>query len=195
MDHMMCFDNEGYRHLLTGYFEIEKIKFKDFEQMFYERAILNIRKFSQIRVNIWGVIWWKDGDRENARKQLMKEQRKLNNEGDVLKYCEELINGNMDLDKPLWEFHVFEDYSKDTSMVIARFHHWFTDGIGFISLMSWLNDNKYSIKNTKSIPKLSIFQSLLLILATPYFLYKFQNDSNKISTDSKAQKVRELATN
>ena len=49
IDLLMWFDNEGYRHLLTGFFEIEKLKFEEFEKMFYERAIQTIRKFSQIR--------------------------------------------------------------------------------------------------------------------------------------------------
>ena len=98
----------------------------------------------------------------------------------------------MSLDKPLWEFHILEDYSKDTSMVMARFHHWFTDGIGYTSLMSWLNDNKYNIKNTKVIPKLSMIQNILLTLALPYYLYKVQSISRKISTDSNAAKIREM---
>ena len=114
---------------------------------------------------------------------------------EVLQYWSELINGNMSLDKPLWEFHVIEDYTKDTSMVLARFHHSFTDGIGFISLMSWLNDNKYNIKNTKVIPKLSLVQNILLTLAIPYYLYKVQSNSSSISTDIKAAKIQELKEN
>ena len=57
IDLLMCFDSKDYKHMLVGFFEIEKIKFKEFEKMFYERAILNIRKFSQIRVNIWGIYY------------------------------------------------------------------------------------------------------------------------------------------
>ena len=98
----------------------------------------------------------------------------------------------MPLDKPLWEFYVLEDYTQDTSAVLARFHHSFTDGVGFVSLMSWLNDNKYWIRNTKLIPKLSLIQNILLTLAFPYFLYKMFSDSKKISTDKNAAKIREM---
>jgi len=42
----------------------------------------------------------------------------------------------MPKDKPQWEMHLCEDYSKDTSVLFMRMHHSFTDGVGYVSMMS-----------------------------------------------------------
>ena len=192
IDLLMCFDSEGYRLTLAGFFEIEKIKFEEFEQMIYERVILHIRKLSQVRENICGIYLWRDIDKEVARKQIKRWTKKLSNEKEVIQYWSEIANGLMPLDKPLWEFFIVEDYTNDTSVVMARFHHSFTDGVGFVSLMSWLNDNKYWIKNTKLIPKPSIIQNILLTLLFPYFLFKMLSNSRNISSDENAAKIRKM---
>ena len=171
---------------------MEKVKFEDFEKMVYERGILNIRKLSQIRTYLCGVYYWKDIDREVARKQIIRCTKKLNNEQEVLQYVSEMLSQDMPVDKPLWEFHILEDYTKDTSIVIPKLHHSFTDGIGYISLMSCLTDNKYNVKNTKLVPKPSFLQNLLLYIGSPYFVYKLLFAAKKMKTDPQAAKIREL---
>ena len=43
IDMLMWFEEGGCNHNLIGFFEIEKIKFEEFEQMLFERGIMNIK--------------------------------------------------------------------------------------------------------------------------------------------------------
>ena len=65
-------------------------------------------------------------------------------------------------DKPLWEFQLYEDYTETTSMVFMKMHHSFTDGIGFVCLMSCLNDEQFKTKGPKIIKEPSFFQHIVL---------------------------------
>ena len=50
IDMIMCFEEGGCNHNLIGFFEIEKIKFEEFEQMLYERGIMKNRI---LRLELW----------------------------------------------------------------------------------------------------------------------------------------------
>ena len=76
----------------------------------------------------------------------------------------------MDYSKPLWEFHLVEDFSDDLSAVIVRMHHAFTDGVGFVSMMSCMNDDKFKLKIDKKFPEPSLFQKFIFLLLTPYII-------------------------
>jgi len=53
-----------------------------------------------------------------------------------VKYINNLNNQHMHRDKPLWEMHFYENYTAETSILFMRMHHSFTDGVGYVSMMS-----------------------------------------------------------
>ena len=74
----------------------------------------------------------------------------------------------MDYSKPLWECHVIENYSDDTSAVIFRIHHSLSDGVGIVSMMSCVNDDKFSLRINKEFTQLNFFQRLILTVLSPF---------------------------
>ena len=178
---------------IGGYFEIEKLNYEEFNKIFYERAVLQLRKLRQIRKRILGVYYWKDIDANLAKQQIIKCKEKLTNENQVRDYLCKLINEDMDINLPPWEFYLIEDYSQKSSMLITRIHHSFTDGAGFVSLMSFLNDEKFMAKNTKSIPKYGIFMVILQWIMTPIFSIYVLLSTKSFKTDNIAAKIREVS--
>ena len=160
--------------------------------MFYERAVLQLRKFSQIRVNLFGIYYWKDTNVELAKNQIINCKENLTNEKEVRDYLCDLVNTEMDFNKPLWEFYLVENYTPKTSMLFTRLHHSFTDGAGFVSLMSFMNDDKFIAKNTKSIPKHGIIMSIIQWLITPIFSIYVLLSTKSFKTDDNATKIREV---
>ena len=191
-DIAMSLEKEGTNHNIGGYFEIEKLNYDEFNKIFYERAVLQLRKLRQIRKRILGVYYWKDVDANLAKQQIIKCKEKLTNENQVRDYLSNLISEDMDIKLPPWEFYLIEDYSQKSSMLITRMHHSFTDGAGFVSLMSFLNDEKFIAKNTKSIPKYGIFIVILQWILTPIFSIYVLLSTKSFKTDNIAAKIREV---
>ena len=73
-----------------------------------------------------------------------------------MEYTCEHMQEYMDFSRHLWEFHLVEDFSEDLSAVIVRMHHSFIDGIGFVSMMSWMNDDQFKLKIDKRFKEHSI---------------------------------------
>ena len=113
---------------------------------------------------------WKDIDAETSKKQIIKCDKKIKSPEDWMNYAWEIMNEYMDFRKPLWEFHFVEDYSDDLSAIIVRLHHAFTDGIGFVSMMSCMNDDEFKLKISKSFKEPSLLQKLVVLLLTPYYI-------------------------
>jgi hypothetical protein len=98
----------------------------------------------------------------------------------------------MDRSKPLWDFHLVQNYTKDTSVLFLRMHHSFTDGVGYVCLMSFLNDEKFNTKTAKKIPEPTFFQNALLWATMPFVVLYTTYKASKIKTDDQAAKIREL---
>ena len=82
-DIAMSLEKEGTNYNIRGYFEIEKFNYDEFNKIFYERAVLQLRKLRQIRKRILGVYYWKDVDANLAKQQIIKCKEKLTNENQV----------------------------------------------------------------------------------------------------------------
>ena len=135
-DYAYTFGEEVRNNNICGYIEIEKVKFEEFKQHFIDRTFNHIRKMSQIRVNILGVYFWKDISKNIAENQIMRIKQNLNTDEDVVSYLNQITDQNMDVNRPLWEIRILENYTETTSIVMTRLHHSFTDGLGFVSLIS-----------------------------------------------------------
>ena len=120
-----------------------------------------------------GFKFWKDIHPDKALEQVIKCTKPIKSSEEWMEYACEIMQEYMDFSRPLWEFHLVEDFSEDLSAVIVRMHHSFTDGIGFVSMMSWLNDDQFKFKIDKRFKEPSIFQKLIVLLLTPYYIIKW----------------------
>lgn len=102
------------------------------------------------------------------------------------------LNENLPLNKPLWEIHFVENFSEDTSVVLMRINHTFTDATGFISLMSCLNDDKYKLKIDKKFPQVSWAMQIFYALFGPLYCLYLGGVMKFLSTDSNTKKINEL---
>ena len=191
-DLTMFYEMKKVNHNLAGYFILDKIDFESFRNHVYDRAVKNVHKLRSIADNLLGVLVWKDMGAENAKAQLKKCEAKLESEEQCQNYIEELLNKDMDFSKPLWEFILCEDYSKTESVVLVRMHHALTDGNGYVSLMSCINDEQYKLKLDKEFPKPNIFMDIFFTIVGPiYSLYLVAKFFLR-SSDSNAKKVNDL---
>ena len=169
--------------------EIDKIDFEIFEKKVYQRLISAILRMRQIPVSYFGFYFWKEIDIELARQQVKKENRHFEDEASFFEYLGILTNQGMEKGKPLFEFRLIEDYTKDTSMIIYRAQHSFGDGASCASLFSALNDDQFCIPNKKKFPSYSLWQKLVL-LATTIFTYSTVSKKMKgIKTDESTKKI------
>ena len=182
-DHCMSFELENRIHNIGGYFEVGKMTHKEFQDLFQRRIINPIEKFSKVQVYMYGTYLWKTVDVEVALKQIIKDDKDIHTEEEVLKYYEELSNQRMDKFKPLWEFRVIENYTETTSMITFRMHHGFIDAVGFVSVMSALDDKQFSTKMDKKIKKLSLFQEIVSAITTPVTLGKILPEVDSYESD------------
>ena len=139
-DLSMSYEIPNRNHNIGGYFIMKKIKFGEFREEFYQRGIMNIRKLRQIQISRFGIKFWKDIDPKVAKNQLIKCEENIKTQEDWINYSNRLMQEYMDYSKPLWEFHLVENYSEDLSAVFVRMHHSFTDGVGFVLLKIILDE-------------------------------------------------------
>ena len=120
-----------------------KIKTEELKnKYFYEMGIKKFRRFRQIWVKIFGFWFFKDSDPILAKNQVKKIDTEIHCQKDIDKYMARLMEKEMNTNKPLWEIHVAENYEDDTSIVFILIHHMLSDGMGIISLITFLNDNQ-----------------------------------------------------
>ena len=170
-DLLLTLEPPNQNHNIGGYFTIKKIKFEEFREQVYSKAILNIRKLSMIQVERFGFKLWKDTSPQLAINQIKVSNVSIQTEEQCLEYLSSLLNENMDYSKPLWEFHFIENYTNEWSLIIVRTHHSFTDANGFASMMSWMNDEQFIHKIDKKFHEINILQKLILIIMTPFYIF------------------------
>ena len=171
--------------------EIDKIKFEEFEEIFVARALSKIRKLRTILVERFGIAFWKDIPIQQAMGQIFKEDVVLRSHQEVMDYCSRIVEEKMDINNPLWEFRIVEDYTSNTSLIIYRVHHSFIDGVGFGSLMSALSDNQFTSKLNRQVVQPSIIERIKYAFAFPMNFLKIGADSGAWCTDQNAKKIEE----
>lgn len=78
-------------------------------------AIKNIRKFSQVPVNILGFWFWKDIDKRLAYDQVKECKEDIHSQEELLNYGNKIINIKIPIDKPQWYIEHIEDYQPGKS--------------------------------------------------------------------------------
>ena len=84
---------------------------------------------------------WETDDDFDIENHIFKvKQKKALNQKDLIKLAGETLTTVMDRSKPLWEFHVIENYESGRSALIIKIHHCMVDGISGVDLLKILFD-------------------------------------------------------
>lgn len=185
-DILLAYDGERRNSNIGVYAVIDKITHGEDLSKVTQRCISAIPNMRRVPVHALGIYLWKDVDVETAKTRIIKDDKELNSEKDVIEYSEKLINEELSRDAPMFEFRVVEDYTEDSSVIFYRSHHTFCDGVGISSLFSILNDDQFSAKYSKKIFKPSLFEQIWLFVTTPLGFKKFLEIVGSFASDKNA---------
>ena len=134
--------------------------------------ILNkgIKNFSMLRKRLryfFGNYYWEEVSYEDASKTVKILDIRLNNTSEVTEYIlkeQEKCFGPTDL---LYEFQILK-YEENNTIIISKFDHTLSDGIGMMGFSIGLCDN-YDISLFPQMKSISFFSYLLMNLASPFY--------------------------
>lgn len=105
-----------------------------------ENRLLSYRRFRQRAVQETTGAWWEDD--ENFDIDCHLHRTALPGKGgkdELQKLASELMATPLDHNRPLWSFHLIENYDGGAALV-ARIHHCIADGIALVGVMHSLTD-------------------------------------------------------
>jgi diacylglycerol O-acyltransferase / wax synthase len=115
-------------------------------QALRERIAGKLLKYERFQhkavIDAMGAQWVPDGDFDIARHVVTAQLQPRAGESErhaLQRLCGELATTALDPSRPLWQFHLIEDYEGGSAM-IARVHHCIGDGIALISVMLSITD-------------------------------------------------------
>lgn len=100
-----------------------------------EDRFLTFKRFKQKAIQDPTGAWWETDKKFDIANHVKK--GKLAGRGtkkDLEDYVSELASEPLDFTKPLWQFHLVENYLGGSALV-SRIHHCYADGIALISVM------------------------------------------------------------
>jgi diacylglycerol O-acyltransferase / wax synthase len=100
-----------------------------------EQRFLTFPRFKQKAIQDPTGAWWETDKKFDLANHLKK--GKLDGKGtkhDLENFVSHLASTPLDFSKPLWQFHLIENYNGGSALV-SRIHHCYADGIALISVM------------------------------------------------------------
>lgn len=139
--------------MITGVIVLSnRVTFKDFEKAIAQRFLL-FERFRHKAVGNARGYWWE----EDAHFELSAHIRHTALPGkadkaQLEKLVSELASTPLDQTKPLWQFHLVDNYV-DGPVVIGRIHHCYADGMALVQVMLSLTEEtaKASLADGKSL--------------------------------------------
>lgn len=105
-----------------------------------ESRFLKYRRFSQrVAQKNPGAFWENDAHFDIRRHILRTALPGRADQAELQNLASDLMSTPLDFSKPLWQFHLVEDY-QGGSAVILRIHHCYADGIALIHVLLSLTD-------------------------------------------------------
>ncbi|MBW8778797.1 MAG: wax ester/triacylglycerol synthase family O-acyltransferase, partial [Burkholderiales bacterium] len=137
-------DNEANLMMIVGVWLIEpQLSLADLRER-VGTALLQYGRFRQKVVEDTLGAQWVDDDHFDLAAHVLPEKLELSKGQaplDGLKhYVGELATQPLNPSRPLWQFHLFEDFETGRSALVARIHHCIADGIALISVMLSITD-------------------------------------------------------
>ncbi len=123
-----------------------------FKQMLADR-FLAFRRFRQRAVDIAGQSFW-EFDRDfdlnwHVRRVALPGRA---DKSELEEYVSQLASSPLDKSKPLWQFHIVENY-QGGSALISRIHHCYADGIALVQVMLSLCDTTVDASEERAAEK------------------------------------------
>jgi WS/DGAT/MGAT family acyltransferase len=137
-------DTEANLMMIVGVWLIEpQLAMADLRER-VETSLLKYHRFRQKVVEDALGAQWLDDDHFDIAAHVVPEKLELapgQQPMDALKACVgDLTTKALDPSRPLWQFHLFEDFETGRSALVARIHHCIADGIALISVMLSITD-------------------------------------------------------
>jgi diacylglycerol O-acyltransferase len=117
------------------------VEFERLRAVVAERLLAFDRFHQRVEYDATGAAWWVDDDRFDLAFHL--QHHRLPGEGtdaDLQRFAAELASTPLDPERPLWQFHLVENY-RGTSAMVARIHHCIADGIALVRVKLSLTDH------------------------------------------------------
>lgn len=194
-DLAMTFVSETGWTNISGYFVMQRTDFEGFKRCIVQRFIDRIPRASQVITKILGVYFWKNSDKEVAKKNIILENKIIKTKDELNKLQQMYALVQLDRSKPMYEFRFIKEFRKDESAVIYIINHAYWDGMGFASLMSWLSDDQFSAKNVKELYEPHFLKRFLLSFFTPFVFIKSDLLKDKVVTSPEAERIRDTYDN
>jgi WS/DGAT/MGAT family acyltransferase len=137
-------DTEANLMMIVGIWLIEpQLSLVDLRER-VESALLKYGRFRQKVVEDALGAQWVDDDHFDIAAHVVPEKLELapgQAPLDALKhYVGDLTTQPLNPSRPLWQFHLFEDFETGRSALVARIHHCIADGIALISVILSITD-------------------------------------------------------
>jgi WS/DGAT/MGAT family acyltransferase len=137
-------DTEANLMMIVGVWLIEpQISLADLRER-VETGLLKYHRFRQKVVEDAIGAQWVDDDHFDVAAHVVPETLELARGQAPLAALKnvvgDLCTAPLDPGRPLWQFHLFEDFERGRSALVARIHHCIADGIALISVMLSITD-------------------------------------------------------
>ncbi|MCF6300283.1 MAG: wax ester/triacylglycerol synthase family O-acyltransferase [Proteobacteria bacterium] len=121
--------------MITGLMFLDKLPdIATFIQIL-EKKFLKYRRFKQLALqNASGSFWQDDENFDMAAHVRRVALPGRADYAELQDYVSNLASTPLDMNKPLWSFHLVENY-KDGPVVVSRIHHCYADGIALIQVL------------------------------------------------------------
>lgn len=131
----------------------EKLDFRKL-QATLEQRFLAFPRFRQKAAQDPTGAWWED-DRHFDIRNHLKKTRLPGKAGkkELQEYVSRMASEGLDFTKPLWQFHLIENYEGGGSAFLTRIHHCYADGIALISVMLSLTGDSAEASLAKPLPR------------------------------------------
>lgn len=155
--------------MITGLMFLDKLP--DYENLveMIEKNFLSFRRFKQKAVISPAGTYWQDDEffdiKGHVRRVALPGKADYN---ELQDFVSDLASTPLDKSKPLWQFHLIENYEKGP-VLVKRIHHCYADGIALIqvllSMTSTSRENSLNltqdIKNKEHHRKLGVLKSVI----------------------------------
>ncbi len=127
--------------MIVGVMMFERrVSLRDARRVLEERW-LAFPRFRQKAVQDAAGAWWEDDASFDMRHHLRAARLPAKGGKEELEeLVSELASTPLDLDRPLWQFHLVENYAGGSALV-ARIHHCYADGIALVQVMLSMTDS------------------------------------------------------
>ncbi|NBB93996.1 MAG: wax ester/triacylglycerol synthase family O-acyltransferase [Gammaproteobacteria bacterium] len=127
--------------MITGVIVLDHaIDFEAFAQVVTNR-FLSFRRFRQKAVETARGCWWESDDLFEPSAHIVRTALPGNaGKAELEELVSQLVSTPLDKTKPLWQFHLVENYA-DGPVVISRVHHCYADGIALVQVLLSLTES------------------------------------------------------